>query len=1124
MLIPLRCLPLTVNLRGTGPEENNSGVSNPSEDLGLILGRLRDVTDGIVFEDPWVSDYDYRQLFGAKWRIKNKSSSSSSRRTIDRMTPRMQIIVLRAHTYWFKRLAPASQYKVKTLLERGRTGLLKLKEILHYSDAVVVGLLLSNPEKFVSDPYEITDRLHNCVISNLLHNFLNFELMLKKFRKTLRFHMFNKLPFPSEEFGGKGAFRHISFYKSLTIDDLNLIYESNSRHKMYMTLMNSQTRASGLASEGLMKLSLAKFKENVSVKREFSPNPQLVQAIDRVLDQVVGSSSYGSLPNLKISISTSSCQEIGKQKGGKYKFAQNILREFDYPKDQLDLFFDGDAFTIEGEEDEFIVSKLPYQTFGEIVWTTAYAIYDDPNVIRKVNVAAVRENGKARIVTSGSFWKDALLQPFSHLTIEMCKVIKCISNAFQAAKHGWQWIRDIEDFQPLKDSSFEGWKAYCSDWENATDAPSPDSGRAIVGKLLEKMLVPDHVIQVLMNTWLGDKVARVSRNSSFIIRNGIMMGDPLTKTNLCLAHPICLEYARIQIKRIDPLFPFAAYGHGNGDDLAFIFNHPLFPRLYSEAAGRLGYKESVLDTFVSEDWLFYCEEAFHIPKHSRNYVSISQKHKNIDLLPYLDYPRIRLLIDTQKDREDFSSSTLGKFTLIGKEVNFLPDDSVLYNFYQFASAMQDVLLDIHNCPDLPIAPHQLLGVGKPPIGFSVDSLKNFLNRSSDWKRKLLKRIIYEEVFEDRVLLSFRGIVGLGQKHFADESIAEIYSIPADDKIKDHILVRKENVPSFPPGVIERLVEGGHLCYESGLLKYYLMNRRFKGLRENAQNFSLFDTLKVELAHVEEPDLDDYILELFLERWQKRAYSFKRVIPEDVYDVRTVRELLVRDPIRINDIGFDLSGTLEKFRSGPLNPNSPYELQTNRLYNWFKEVVDFDDDDVPIERFECISEGRIEYALGAPTNLIEDDSVIIGDVVTSQSMLIAIVTNDIKLHRLARNKAYDKVIIRIPISTWLKTPGEDGEKILDLWTRFGCTTWVDHGNVEGYRNRIDTGATEFVLSSRFPWKGSLPRTLERIKNPMLTAGINLSNVTDLIEKFGDEMDLRKWDQYLDSLGPAPGGSE
>jgi hypothetical protein len=1026
-----------------------------------------------------------------------------------RMTVDQQCYTLWNYTYWYKRLDRANREKIKNLLSKGKVGCLRLKEILHYSDATVVSFLTGFPGYFADSlVYNKTDRIHNAVIANMLNQPLKTQKGLKRLRKMIRWCGFNKVPFPLELFTGSGEFRCFSYHVPF-IKEINKMISSNSRNKMFKVLMISQTRAAGLATDDLSKLSLEAFRENVRTKRPFVPSPLLTQAIEDVTDEIVNSREYGPLPNLKVSISTSACTQVPKKFGGKYAFAKQFANDIEYPEKNLDLFFDEDAFLIEDEGPEsIIVTKLPYQTLGEIMWSTAYDILSEDSKNLRVNVACVREAGKCRVVTSGSFWKDALLQPFSHLTIEMCKVIACISSAFRASKHGWDWITNIEDWEPLKTQEFKGFQVFCSDWMEATDHPSPDMGRAVTGRLLEKMGVPSHILNVILSTWLGEKDAYINGKFAFTIRNGIMMGDPLTKTNLCLAHPICIRYATYRIKQEDPAFPLAIYGKGNGDDLSYVYNHPLFPKYFSEAASMLGYEESPLDTFVSSDWLFYCEEAAYIPQHSRNYVSISQKHNNIDLLPYLDYPRMRLVVDVKKDREDFSSSTIGKFTLLGKEIGFLPSESVQYNYYQFAGCCQDVLLDIHASEVLPILPHQFFGIGKEVTGATVESLEWFLFKSVDWKRKFLKTIIKELLYGDWNLLNLRSSVSLGQKHFEGQPDVETFVLPSNDPIKHHRLIPKELLENFPAGVVERLVSGGELVYESQIWKYYLMNQRFRGLINDEEGaVNLFEVVKKKLSLVDEPDLSPGEMEIFLERWRKHHYQFRRNIPEDVYDLRTVRELLCRDPIRINNMDF-LSETLARFKREPVD--TVFRRETRRLYNWFREVIDLDDDMLPIERFEKILEGDAGAALGAPTSLLEDDPIIIQDVCNTPSWIIAVVSNDLKMHRLCVNKAYDKIIIRIPVASWVITPGSDSDKIQYIWNSFGCSTWLDTGNIQGYINATE-GRTEYLLGASFNWRDNLPTSLEKTRSFKRRAK-SLYDVVDLISEFGSEDDMYKQRQW------------
>jgi len=194
-----------------------------------------------------------------------------------------------------------------------------------------------------------------------------------------------------------------------------------------------------------------------------------------------------------------------------------------------------------------------------------------------------------------------------------------------------------------------------------------------------------------------------------------MMGDPLTKTNLCLAHPVCDLYALIKTQAR------YSYEKGNGDDTSGLSDHPGYAEAHAECASLLGYERSPLDDVVTTDWGIYSEEYYHVPVHRHNTCKWGTRFKNSLLLPYLDVPKIRIMIDTQKDRIDFSSDPRGKATLLGHDAEYFneKDPGPQQTIFSIASAFQDVGLALIDSPYPLYLPRQVFGVGRAPPQWAV---------------------------------------------------------------------------------------------------------------------------------------------------------------------------------------------------------------------------------------------------------------------------------------------------------------------------------------------------------------------------------------------------------------------
>jgi len=687
--------------------------------------------------------------------------------------------------------------------------------------------------------YTLSDRIINSVLQNCFHNYDRFQKKLKKLRKAIKWAGLNRKNIPFEW----SELRDMSYFVR-PVQILNQIKNSTSKEKMFRVAMICQTRATGLAGPGMMKESVDEFLQNVTVKGEFKPNELLRKCIDEVTTDLAEAIAVGTNPEFKISMSTSACAEMPRRKEGKFGFLRELVRDLDIEVPPLSEGVPG--------------------SIGNVVWPLAKEmLLNFPEDVMKVNVCAIRENGKARIVTSGSFWKDALLQPFSHITIHLIKVFSNLRSGLKAGRLGWRYIEKIwfgRD-SPYNWIIKEGASIFSTDWGKATDKPTPEMGWEVVGSLLRKTGLDPESMAFVKDYWLGPKRLYVDGKYRGDLVRGIPMGDPLTKTCLSLAHPICDRYARIKTGCL-------AIEEGNGDDTVAISSSALYGKYHTEAAEMLGYERSPMDEAVSLTWATYCEEWFYIPQSHINTTQWGNRFQNSLLLPYLDTVKLRTIIATEKDREDFSSDPSGKVTLLGHDGEYFKsrEPGPHPTIYAIASGFQDVSLDTINDRKPLFLPRQVNGIGKAPPYWSVESYKNILKRVRPWHRKYYLTVMRE--------LLTPGISGVSRfkgtlkesKHFGQEMYVETYEIPDDDPIKEKILVRHYEWDRWPIGVLEKLITLGYLIPESKLAKYYLFQERLEQLTSDTKR-DLFERVQEELDPL--PDIPS-------EEEERILKDFKRI--------------------------------------------------------------------------------------------------------------------------------------------------------------------------------------------------------------------------------------------------------
>jgi hypothetical protein len=977
--------------------------------------------------------------------------------------------LLRTDTYWYKRLPESGRNRVKKLGGDSK-GRRKIKDILDTCDGVMGSCLFAFPEAFLSEGYALSDRIFNSVITSCLHNYDRFQKKLKNYRKLVKFHALNKTKLPLDY----DDLRDMSWMVRF-LQIFNEICGKSSKEKMFRVAMFTQTRATGLAGQGQVNEAIDNFLLSVTREKEFRPNALLLRCIEAVTDRLVSQEFVGRNHEFKVSMSTSACTESSRRNEGKFGFLKNLVRDIEMTIPPLSAGVPG--------------------TIGNFVWNEAANKLLDPREkakVMKVNVAAVRENGKARIVTSGSFWKDAALQPFSHITIHLIKTFDNLKNGLQAGRLGWRFIQRIKKTKGDRDGmnwvfGSEPVYSYSTDWSNATDEPSHEAGWALTGRLLEKLGLDQRSLDVVKEYWLGEKT--MYHNGKFVgkMRSGIPMGDPLTKTNLSLAHPVCDLYARLKSKAL-------AVEEGNGDDTEAFTDTPEYAQAHQECAEMLGYKKSALDEAVTQDWGTYCEEWFHIPVSDVNTAEWGTRLKNSLLLPYLDVPKIRTMIATTRDREVFSSDPRGKVTLLGHDAEYFgrDDPGPQNTIYAIASAFQDITLATIDDKVPLFLPRQVNGVGKPPPFWSVKSWMNIIANCRTWHAKYYYFAMKELIEGTSDLTGYRGSLK-ESNHFDKEMIVELFEIPLDDPIRRYIVVKSDQWSDYPEGVLLKLVTLGYLIPESKIAKYYLFQERLEQLEQDT-NRDLFEVIKSRMVKTELPPTEviQKVVEEFTDTYRDHPYRLYGGRTENLYVSQAVEKLEQGNPLYVDDHPFPLKKKFTK----RVRPDTSYEENGLRLFEWFMGA------------FQSLKRGE-EYDL-PPTDILADDPIILQEIERGGADIFIIATDDLKLQRLALNKFPDTWVFRMSCIHYLQTNTfctqmelDYDEELTACFTReygagFTVRCLVDKGSVETYTHQYHTESTGVYWKTvGIPWRKDIKReNLERKPHHGFLSSPHIVSMADL----------------------------
>jgi hypothetical protein len=1046
------CIPLTSNLRTAGSKGSEQSKKEDEQFEELVSILTNAVRNGKSFAGNLIWDYNYRSLWSSRLR------DDKGRLNLYKASPSRVINLLRKDTHWYRRLPKAQKHKIKIMCQKPG-GIRRIKDYLDTADGVLISLIFSVPEMFRGTGYDLTDRIANSILCNCIHNYDRFLAKLKKLRKTVKKYALEKREIEIDY----NQFRDMS-YMVRFLEIFNSICKKSSKEKMFRVAMFCQTRACGLAGPGTVKESTSQFLETVMTPRSFEPSPLLEQCIDAVVTQVTDQPNLGFQPEFKISMSTTACCENPRRKEGKFGFLKGLI-------DRAGLYvpplYEGRPGTI-----------------GDWVWDKALRLIEDPSnhdELLRVNVAAVRENGKARIITSGSFYKDAFLQPFSHITIHAMKIFPQLSDGLKAGRLGWRFIQRIEATKDDIDDT--NWifktkcKVYSSDLEKATDRPTREQARRKTLKLLEQSGLSKRILSAVDKYWLGDKRLYVKGKFVGYMVNGVPMGDPLTKTDISLVHPISDMYARLKTNT-------KALMVGNGDDVAGIIEDESYALAHQEATSQLGYDTSVLDTAVTDDWGTYCEEWYHKPVSPINTCKWGSRLKNSLLLPYLDVPKIRTMIATEKDREDFSSDPRGKVTLLGKDQEYFhsSDPGPYSTIYSIASAFQDVSLATIDSPHPLFLPRQFNGIGKAPPDWEVESWMNILRKSRKWISKYYLYAMDEIVMGDPDIVDLRA-AKKESNHFGREALVEFLEIPEDDPIKAHIKIRKDQWSEWPEGVLTKLVTLGYLVTESQVQKYYLFQKRLEGLNQDI-NCDLFEVVKAKMVDLPDIDIESEdareVVERFSDMYRDAPFRLGVGREENLYGAGILKLLDAGNPLRVTGSNFPM---LDKFRSFT-PPENLYAIRGRELFRWFMEAL---------KSWEAGN----GFPKPPPQDILEDDPIIIRTISDGGADIHFIVTDDLRLFRQCVNKFEDTWIFRISAIHYLQSNTwrmeNDSDRSYDeLMTKlindeYGCrvnvAVHVDKGSVETFLNKYVPSPNEtghYWETNGIPWRKDIHKRNLAIK--------------------------------------------
>jgi hypothetical protein len=287
-------------------------------------------------------------------------------------------------------------------------------------------------------------------------------------------------------------------------------------------------------------------------------------------------------------------------------------------------------------------------------------------------------------------------------------------------------------------------------------------------------------------------------------------------------------------------------------------------------------------------------------------------------------------------------------------------------------------------------------------------------------------------------------------------------------------VKSDRWSDYPDGVLLKLVTLGYLIPESKVAKYYLFQERLEQLEQDTKR-DLFQVIKSKM--IELPDVDPRtakgIVKEFIETYRDHPYRLKNGRCENLYAAQSIEKLQEGDPLQVDFHDFPLKAKFCR----RTRPDTLYEQNGLLLYQWFMGAS------LSIRRGES-------YDL-PPTDIIEDDPIIIREISEGGSDIFVIATDDLKLYRLAMNKFPDTWVFRMSCVHYLQvnTFCKDNELDVDeemtraFREEYGghleAKIIVDKGSVESWTHKYQESSGTYFQTIGIPWRKDIKKeNLER----------------------------------------------
>nr|QRW42893.1 putative replicase [Cunsystermes virus] len=541
------------------------------------------------------------------------------------------------------------------------------------------------------------DDLVRWAMEHCAENYALFIKNLKAFKKQVKrfFFTYDRFPEWSDLSGQPPDFLIFFRIYHLIWDIVNQIPLS-TLDKGSLIAFLFQPRAVGSADSTMELEAKNKFLKLVSEapNKVFNPFPE------EAWKKLEGYKDRLSPQKLKVSCGPAACLEQTRESGGKNEYLSKVS--------SLDIDIAYDIFDPElpqihicprniGTSRKIHPSsmrrRIPHyeeweeneRRLGEkglvispaflIVSFCIFQINRYPKDTTDIRLHVVSEPSKARVITVPSFFYSTIMDVLAHYLKPLCAA-RVIASGMHQAWHMWNFCaKDIRPSNPEFRTFYQQKKAdqkilaLSTDLETCTDYADPVLGRYIMDQIISRFSnakgFPTGLFKFGMKLYFSERdiIEPKSRESIGRKKRGWLMGDPFTKVLLTICQYLIYETMSLR-------YPY--FGSIVGDDLVLMSFNKVALVDYMRCLEEYSFKISRPDTFISEKYMFYCEQLCLVPQNLSETVFSAMQERRI--APYCDYPRLRFVLNTSSDvigRLSFSSR--GKISGLGSDYRYVLD-------------------------------------------------------------------------------------------------------------------------------------------------------------------------------------------------------------------------------------------------------------------------------------------------------------------------------------------------------------------------------------------------------------------------------------------------------------------